>query len=104
MLNLPRFDADGSCIPFSAGDEIIEAALDDADYADPAEWPAWTDEGRWEPTDDHYRPTADDLYVPSPEDVAELEPWLDRLDTLHDLAERDAAADRLDALARLHAD
>jgi hypothetical protein len=31
----------GYDIPFAADDEIIECGLDDADYADPAEWPTW---------------------------------------------------------------
>jgi hypothetical protein len=104
MSTLQHFDAQGYAIPWVADDPITECGIGDADYGDPAEWPAWTDEGRWEPTDDDYRPSFEgDVYQPTPEDLREMEAWFDRLDTLMDLAEQDAAADRRAAMQRIHA-
>jgi hypothetical protein len=37
-------DAQGFATPFATDDAVIEAGLDDPDYGDPAEWPAWTDQ------------------------------------------------------------
>jgi hypothetical protein len=55
------------------------------------------------PDDDDHRPAYEaDVYQPTPEDVAELERWLNRLDALHDLAAADEHADRRAAMERLH--
>jgi hypothetical protein len=48
-------DTDGYAIPFAADDAVIESeALCNGPPCseDPAEWPEWTDQERWEPTDD----------------------------------------------------
>jgi hypothetical protein len=37
-------------IPFGQDDDWIECSLDYPSYGDPSEWPAWTDETRYEPT------------------------------------------------------
>jgi hypothetical protein len=61
-------------------------SLDDPDYGDPAEWPAWTDSGRWglgpEPADE-----------PLPPELAPVDPdpadarWLNEQPSLDDWLE-----------------
>ena len=37
--------------PFAGDDGVIECTACDPDAGEPADWPAWTDADRWEPTD-----------------------------------------------------
>jgi hypothetical protein len=37
---------------FASDDQIIECTACDPDAGEPADWPAWTDACRWEPTPD----------------------------------------------------
>jgi hypothetical protein len=103
METVARFDFDGTYIPFAADDAYIELELLDPEAGEPEEWDSWTDEFRWEPSDDDYRPSPPPEYQPTPEDLREMEAWFDRLDTLVDLAEADERADRLATMERLHA-
>ena len=110
MSTLQRYDSAGYAIPFVGDDDIEEcvAALEDpAEYDDPSDWPAWTDLDTWEPGPavppdavvvppefDEWHPEPE-AYEPSPDDQAEYERWLDRLDTLQQLHELDDACDRM---------
>jgi hypothetical protein len=92
MPTIPRFDAHGYAVPWADDDAVIECGALDPEHGEPEAWPAWTDEDRYElgpaSGDDDYRPSAEDpTYEPTPEDLAKLEQWLDRLDTLQCLAE-----------------
>src|SRR4051812_23316145 len=73
MLTLPRFDADGTYIPFAADDELLECGLDDESWGEPESWPAWTDAGIWETgpeTDVTIEP-----FAPSLEDELDYREW-----------------------------
>jgi hypothetical protein len=47
-------DREGFAIPFSDDDVIIECGACDPDHGEPAEWPAWTDAARWEPSQEDW--------------------------------------------------
>jgi hypothetical protein len=61
-------DTDGFAIPFSLDDEVIEAPACDPDAGDPAEWPSWCDEHRWEPSDEDCRWAAEHFELPPADD------------------------------------
>ena len=71
MLTLPRFDADGTYIPFAADDEFIECGFDDPAWGEPESWPAWTD--RWIFEEGPAIPP--DAFEPSEDDLADYAEW-----------------------------
>ncbi len=67
--------------PEPAPPPIRGGAPDDAE-GDPAEWPAWTDADRWEPT--YTGETPAEVLAASAPFNADYDAWLDRLDAARD--------------------
>jgi hypothetical protein len=91
MSTLP--DSADFAIPFAGDDQFIEFDPSDADFGDPAEWPAWTDEDHWE-LGPGYDPATlvppelddDDAPLPDPyegQDWLEYDAWARRLEAIH---------------------
>lgn len=96
-MSVQVFDSEGYAVAFADDDDVIEseALCNGPDYSeDPADWPEWTDQDRWEPTPDdeawYTRQTCDDdewqgdaEWSRRLEEMHQASEWQDRLEAMH---------------------
>jgi hypothetical protein len=81
-------------IPFSSDDAVIEYEAIDPEAGEPEEWPAWTDEFWYEPTQEDVEFLNRNAYgyEPTPEDLEEMAQWSEHLSRLDDIQSQEDAA------------